>query len=280
MNATKKNKIATLYLEPQNGLCNRLRAIDSTIALAHDHRARIEVLWNMWDGMNCDLVELICVPTSIENIWYWSSISRRKKLLKRVRELRIRAAGGQFFGDADMLSARGFEAAGEALARGAPVYIKAYSRFYERTKPYDWLKPRDTVRQGVTKIWASVSIGPVIGVHIRRETPKKAQQHSPLKLFLQKMETELQRNPDVKFFLSTDSKMIETEVMTQFKNKVVVATKSAYTRVSKQDAIEAMIDLLCLAKTSKVIGSYWSSFSRTAAEIGGIELELAHQGKA
>lgn len=33
-----------------------------------------------------------------------------------------------------------------------------------------------------------------------------------------------------------------------------------------------MVIMLCLSKTRKISGSYWSSFSETAASIGNIEL--------
>ena len=37
----------------------------------------------------------------------------------------------------------------------------------------------------------------------------------------------------------------------------------------------AMVDLFCLSKTRKIIGSVASSYSLIAAEIGGIEIEYA-----
>ena len=37
----------------------------------------------------------------------------------------------------------------------------------------------------------------------------------------------------------------------------------------------AVVDLFCLSKTKKIIGSVGSSYSQIAAEIGGIEVEYA-----
>ena len=38
---------------------------------------------------------------------------------------------------------------------------------------------------------------------------------------------------------------------------------------------DALIDLWCLAASRKIIGSYWSSFTDTAADMGGIEKVIA-----
>lgn len=39
----------------------------------------------------------------------------------------------------------------------------------------------------------------------------------------------------------------------------------------------AVLDLFCLSKTNKIIGSVGSSYSQIAAEIGGIEVEYANK---
>jgi hypothetical protein len=35
---------------------------------------------------------------------------------------------------------------------------------------------------------------------------------------------------------------------------------------------ESVVDLFCLSRMSKIYGSYWSSFSEVAAEIGNVDL--------
>ena len=40
---------------------------------------------------------------------------------------------------------------------------------------------------------------------------------------------------------------------------------------------EAAIQLWSLARTRRLLGSYWSSFSDMAAEIGGIPLHIVQQ---
>ena len=40
---------------------------------------------------------------------------------------------------------------------------------------------------------------------------------------------------------------------------------------------EAVVDLWCLAATQRIIGSYWSSFTDTAAELRQIPLEIVQE---
>jgi hypothetical protein len=56
-----------------------------------------------------------------------------------------------------------------------------------------------------------------------------------------------------------------------FGNRVLTRPKRLE-RARPEGMRDALIDLLCLARTRRVIGSVYSSFSEAAAEIGGVEL--------
>ena len=51
------------------------------------------------------------------------------------------------------------------------------------------------------------------------------------------------------------------------------------TRTLKRDSVDgmhdALLDLYCLSATDKLIGSYWSSFTDIAADMGKIEKVIA-----
>jgi len=65
----------------------------------------------------------------------------------------------------------------------------------------------------------------------------------------------------------------------RFPGRVVVLEKD-HSRENASGMEAAMIDLYLLARTRKVLGSYSSSFSQIASEIGGIPLDVIEDGAA
>ena len=50
-------------------------------------------------------------------------------------------------------------------------------------------------------------------------------------------------------------------------------------RTTQQGMVDALVDLVCLSRTPKIFGSYWSSFSETAAALGETELIVLQNPK-
>ena len=61
-------KTQTYTLIPQGGLCNRMRALDSALALAADTGRQLVVVWHLDAGLNCRFEELFEIPAGIERI--------------------------------------------------------------------------------------------------------------------------------------------------------------------------------------------------------------------
>ena len=114
----------------------------------------------------------------------------------------------------------------------------------------------------------------MVGVHIRRGDHNLAQERSPTAAFIERMAAE---DAAVRFFLATDSPAEEHALSIHFPNRIITASK-AFGRDSTAGMRGAVVDLYALARTSRLLGSYWSSFSETAAEIGGITLEVIDLG--
>ena len=113
----------------------------------------------------------------------------------------------------------------------------------------------------------------IIGVHIRRTDNVVAIKESSLDLFISKIRLDLARDPDMYFFLATDDPNVENELISLFKTRIICTNKK-FTRSSRDGIIGAMVDLYCLAATTKIYGSYWSSFSSVAASIGNVPLQI------
>ena len=110
-----------------------------------------------------------------------------------------------------------------------------------------------------------------IGVHIRRTDHISAIEHSDLQKFINAMDYELKANNITNFFLATDCQEVEAAILKMYPSKILTYSKSSYNRNTAHGIQEALVDLYCLSKTHKVLGSYMSSFSQTATEISGIE---------
>ncbi|MDF4222883.1 hypothetical protein PXC01_14865 [Maribacter sp. M208] len=111
------------------------------------------------------------------------------------------------------------------------------------------------------------------GLHIRRTDHTISKDISTTDLFVDKIKKVLKDNKNASFFLSTDDQKTKAELQLQFENKILTNPVSNYNR-NHPDAIkDAVLDLYCLSNTKKIYGSHHSSFSQTAADIGGIEEE-------
>ncbi|MET1260757.1 hypothetical protein ABV409_15520 [Flagellimonas sp. DF-77] len=109
------------------------------------------------------------------------------------------------------------------------------------------------------------------GLHVRTTDHKAALKFSPLTKFISLIEATLDENQQAEFFLSTDSASVKSELTGRFGSKILFNDVSSYDRNHPDAAIDALIDLFCLARTKRIYGSHHSSFSQTAADIGNIE---------
>ncbi|MCI0498062.1 MAG: hypothetical protein L0Y36_00070 [Planctomycetales bacterium] len=113
---------------------------------------------------------------------------------------------------------------------------------------------------------------PTIGVYIRRTDHDTVASYSPEQGFLDAMNAEISRDSQARFFLATDSPQIMSRFTALYGDRILWHAKD-YGRNSPQGIQDALIDLLCLSRTKKIIGSYQSSFSETAAQLSDIPLQ-------
>jgi len=78
------------------------------------------------------------------------------------------------------------------------------------------------------------------------------------------------------FFLATDSPEEEQDMKKLFGDRIITFAKKL-DRNNPEAIQDALVDLLCLSKTRKIIGSFYSSFSDIAADIGYIEFVARHK---
>ena len=88
------------------------------------------------------------------------------------------------------------------------------------------------------------------------------------------MEEAIISNPEMIFFVSTDNESYQNILVNKFGIQRIIFHEKEFSRNKTEGIKDAVIDLFCLSKTSKIYGSYFSSFSYVAARIGNIPNEV------
>jgi hypothetical protein len=268
-----------IYLVPHSGLANRLRAIVSGFSLAKEMNQPIKVIWKKDDGCNVDFYEIFQPVAGLElSQDNWETrcmkLARGKKLLRWLPTL----VGIDFF-----MFDENFKQyvwcnkshifnPGNIKKNARDIYINTCNDFYYQKEVMELFKPINEIQiiiESYTKKFSSKTIG----IHIRRTDNLESIKYSPLELYIEEMKFDLSQDSEVDFFLATDD--IETEKMLEnlFPGKIITIKKEL-ARGSKIGMVGAIVDLYCLAKCSRIYGSYYSSFSDIASRIGSIPLKI------
>lgn len=268
--------VKQLVIKPTSGLCNRLRALNSAIELSKKSQSQLDMIWELNPDCNCrfeDLFEPIAGIANIKNITdsYWArKMGRLSKIFysfnKSCRFI-DQEESAIFHG----LAKENPELVIDEIHGFRKVVVYSGRPFYddENTTGFSLFLPTENIRRIIEQYRDENSIG----VHIRRTDHAIAKEKSPDELFINQMQHELELDSTVRFFLSTDDPSVEEKFKAMFPGKVDVHKKQSLDRNDAQAIKDAVVDLYCLANTKKILGSYWSSFSNTAAAIGKIELK-------
>jgi hypothetical protein len=93
--------------------------------------------------------------------------------------------------------------------------------------------------------------------------------------FFRKIEEEIAQGTE-KFFLATDDGETRLLFEQKFPGKFISYCSTFNDSQLRQTTVQdALVDLYLLARTNKIIGSFNSSFSIYASDLGGIPLEFA-----
>src|SRR5260221_6819437 len=257
-----------IALEPIGGLGNRMRVLDSGIALSRCAGCELHVVWTIRNQMPCRFEDLFEIPAAFTSL-------RQLRDPRFLRWLRLRRARGACARFIDMAEASRLVAAGEsfvALASTPGFMIRTYNRFFTNATPFADLVPAPAIRQALDRY--RKLLPRMVGVHIRRQDNRQSIAISPTEQFLAKMRLELEQQPATEFFLATDDLREEALLRREFGTRLHTHPKKSVRRGARRAAIDAVVDLYCLAGCRKLLGSFYSSFTDTAAAIRGIPLEI------
>jgi hypothetical protein len=155
----------------------------------------------------------------------------------------------------------------------ASCYLESCYRLESLDVPnaYDKFIPKHSLQSRIHE--TTGKFNKTIGVHIRRTDHHYAIQNSPTQLFMEIISTYLEEDKLNTAFLCTDDEETKNEILDRFGSKIFTADIKSLKRDDPKGIEDALVDLMCLAKTNKIFGSHFSSFSQVAADIGRIEVE-------
>ena len=264
----------TLVLYPHSGLANRLRGIASARILADYTGRRLLVNWTpsvpecniAWEDLFVSQLEPYPLPLSTfhdgVNLYddtgnhdlYWDIpqlLAQNKSDVVALRTFRNFKPKGMQEED----------------------FKRLKSLFYRS------LIPVNAVQRTVNAIQEQYfKDKQVVGIHIRRsdyfsylrQDPKSV---APTELFIKSMLRILKTNPKAMFFLATDDKNEEEIIKSFFRDAVIVHEKGSVSRSTKNGMQDALVDWLLLSRTSRIIGSYRSSFNEEAGIVHMLRVE-------
>lgn len=250
-----------IICQPLGGLANRMRTVAGAIDLAQRLNRKLTVIWTCDETLNeqfsrlfapIDGVEVVeCRLTSLKYKLLW----RYYKNVKRYKVL-----------DDNFIIAHGKNTSEQWLnmLKDDNLYILSCQNA-TLTEDFSMFVPSNDLHP-------SIEPGEdVIGIHIRRTDNEMSVKYSPTHLFVEKIEEEISTNPQAKFYLATDDPQEENQLKERFGEHILTYQKQSLDRNDPQAIRDAAIDLFNLSRCKRIYGSYYSSFSDTAAYIGKTE---------
>ena len=257
-----------VIIQPSGGLCNRMRVINSSLELAKRKNAKLLVLWYVADELNAPFESLFQPVEEFKVINFTSLKDLRKLWYQLTARTRVSNADIENNTTNGTLNQDFFDSI------KLPAYIFTWEHFYDADENFKLFKPTGELQRRIDEVTKHFTED-MVSVHIRRTDQVVSIAHSKTENFIELMNREIEANPEVKFFLATDDKEEEALLRKTFPGRIVSNENRTLRRDSLDGMYDALLDLYCLAACKKIIGSYFSSFTDTAASLGGIPKLIA-----
>lgn len=274
-------------ITPYGGLANRMRTLNAAIEFAKSQRIPLKVMWFCNDELNApydalftppcicaqrDEKELITVSKGgfFDRFLYRSP--RRHTLwlpyiiAPMMFDTRIYSK--------DFLRLREEGRLEEVIKNGNRVVIESCYEFgdYASALSKNFV-PAPDILSDVDDYVDRYFTPHTIGIHIRRTDNGPSIAKSPLSLFVDAMRREIDLCPDAKFYVATDDNATKEELKERFGNRVLVMN-TVCDRNSVAGMKDAVKEMWLLSRTSKIYGSFYSSYSVIASQLTNIPLQI------
>lgn len=264
---------------PVGGLANRMRSVASAVALAEDAASEIQVKWFRDWALNAPFGKLFRPEAEIADASWGDLLTsdRPRKRNFRVPALFQKHAFRSCLYEEDMpkLMVTGFDFRQWAADGGG--YMASCYPFYAYPKGMvDRLfRPLPHIMDEVDRR-CSVFRGYTIGLHVRRTDNIASIEGSPLELFFDVTDRECECHDDLCIYLATDSEEVKEQMRNRYGPRIICGESKA-DRNTVRGICDGIVDMYTLARTMHVYGSFHSSFSELAAEVGDVPLTIVRK---
>ncbi len=270
-----------LTVVPIGGLANRMYAIASFVSYFRDKKDwQVEFIWVKDQGLNCsygDLFEPLkgermkVREANILDLMFRDRPRRRNFGCPRffhplLFDKRIYEDEYIHMHDKPELQLCFFE----EIQRYKKPYVVACMHLYEEDGMFDSLKPVSFMEKKIGRL-CSLLKPHTVGIHIRRTDNVASIEDSPLDLYIRSMQLELDKNPDVCFYVASDSMEEKHRLVEAFGDRIITSFQEV-TRNTKEGIQDGMAEMYTLSRTEKIYGSKSSTFVRVAGKILGAPL--------
>lgn len=287
-------RVDSIYLQPVNGLGNRLRAIQSLYKLAIHTGRKLKIYWGPSEGFSTiafdKLFEIDFIDGVIEFITEKEFFAARRRYL--CVDLYVRnQPGAQYYVrdkklvlDTILNNSFCFTTSSCIEFIFTDPRIKQIYRLYNYNCWTSSLTPAKEILS-VTQSIVSNFEKNTIGIHIRKGDAIISPWQDFYAVSKDEDFYELIRNHGGKVFLATDCEKTQQDLIRTFGSKLIVNEKKTFLPPTlthsdeKPNQTQALIDMLCLASTQKIYGTNWSTFSQISAEFNDIPLTKVGTGK-
>jgi hypothetical protein len=276
-----------IVLKPFGGLCNRLRLVASGLTLARQIGTTTRLVWKIAPDMVArfdELFEPVEGLTIVPNGRYRfvQSPHAGPPLLAPFIEIINRGLGVRYaYFEDDMPSIWKGDVDLRRVGPAETVFLcTCQSLVAAKDLDFRWVRPRPRMAARIEQMRVSLRGSTTLGVHVRRSDLHAAIRESPLELFVARIDDALRADPQVRIFLATDDPESERALVDRFGSDTIRVAPKQFGRESVEAIQDAVVDLFVLSQTHEIMASAYSSFSETAAVLGGIPLTIVRRPAA
>lgn len=269
--------MGTIYVEPQRGLCNKLRVIVSAYSIAKQYNKKLVVLWTSNHECNCSLDKLFDLPEDIK-VYNLSRNGIKNRIYGKIIRTVAKLSEYRIYDQEVVKAVSDISLQKKYYENSKNIYIHTCESLLgsgcilDSRHDFTIIQPKADI---LTKVNAIIRSKDYVGVHIRRTDNVEAIARSSNEAFVNSMQQELRTDSETKFFVATDANDVKIMLKSTFGDDCISTKESVLDRNSEQGIIDAFIELVCLSRCRKIIGSFYSSFSEVAAAMGKIEIVVA-----
>ena len=265
----------------EGGLGNRMRTAAAAAAIAPHIRGKVLAMWAPQWGMACRFRDLFEPYTEddfeLRDATLWERITAARP---RPRNLFLpRLTNRLFYGQVlyneqvQPLFQQGFDFVAWGNARSSLLWTWLDFYPWPEIQLHQLFRPLPALQQRINERCDAFSAH-TMGVHIRRTDNVQSINESPIELFYQVIDRELELYPDTRVYVATDDEPTKAAMRQRYGQQRIITAPTAATRDSASGIQDAVVEMYTLARTCHIYGSSGSSFSEMAARLGHTPLTI------